>query len=98
MPLDDAYLHETEARLAELSPALRDAFRDAYADLPAGLSDAQLRLWVEEGLALAGHSLRAWEAAADYSRAAPSLLGKLDEAGFRAWVAAGRALAELAAA
>ena len=98
MPLDDAYLQDAEARLAQLSPPLLDAFRDARAVLPAALTDDQQRLWVEEGLALAAHSLRSWEAGADYFRVAPALLAKMDEASFRRWVGAGRALAELAAA
>lgn len=98
MPLDEAELREAEARLAQLSPVLLDAFRDARSRLPAGLSREQERLWLEEGLALAGHSLRSWEAAADYFRAAPYVLLRGDEASFRRWAAAGRSLAELAAA
>src|SRR3989304_2278937 len=72
MPLDDAYLQDAEARLAQLSPPLLDAFRDARAVLPAALTDDQQRLWVEEGLALAAHSIRSWEAGADYFRVAPA--------------------------
>src|SRR3989304_2551379 len=98
MPLDDAYLQDAEARLAQLSPPLLDAFRDARAVLPAALTDDQPRLWVEEGLALAAHSIRSWEAGADYFRVAPALLAKMDEASFRRWVGAGRALAALPAA
>src|SRR3972149_1599524 len=58
MPLDAPYFREAEARLAQLSPPLLDAFRDARAVLPAALTDDQQRLWVEEGLALAAHSPR----------------------------------------
>src|SRR3972149_3273649 len=98
MPLDETYLQEAEDRLAAVSPPLRAAFRESLAALTAGLTDAQLRLFVEEGLELASRSLRSWEAGADYFRVAPGLLRQLDEAGFRQWAAGGRALAELAAA
>src|SRR3989304_2756405 len=98
MSLDETYLQEAEDRLAAVSPPLRDALRESLADLTAGLTDAQLRLFVDEGLELASRSLRSWEAGADYFRIAPGLLRQLDEAGFRQWAAGGRALAELAAA
>ena len=98
MSLDETYLQEAEDRLAAVSPPLRDALRESLADLTAGLTDAQLRLFVDEGLELASRSLRSWEACADYFRIAPGLLRQLDEAGFRHWAAGGRALAELAAA
>src|SRR3972149_2029277 len=98
MPLDETYLQEAEDRLAAVSPPLRAAFRESLAALTAGLTDAQLRLFVEEGLELASRSLRSWEAGADYFRVAPGLLRQLDEASFREWAAGGRALAEPAAA
>src|SRR3972149_1396994 len=98
MPLDETYLQEAEDRLAAVSPTLRGACRASPAELPAGLTDAQLRLFVDEGLELASRSLRSWEACADYFRIAPGLLRQLDGAGFRHWAAGGRALAELAAA
>src|SRR3989304_10403206 len=96
MSLDETYLQEAEDRLAAPSPPLRTASRESLAALTAGLTDAQLRLFVEEGLELASRSLRSWEAGADYFRVAPGLLRQLDEAGFRQWAAGGRALAELA--
>src|SRR3990172_1902911 len=83
MSLDETYLQEAEDRLAAVSPPLRDALRESLADLTAGLTDAQLRLFVDEGLELASRSLRSWEACADYFRIAPGLLRQLDEAGFR---------------
>src|SRR3989304_4409413 len=98
MSLDETYLQEAEDRLAAVSPPLRDALRESLADLTAGLTDAQLRLFVDEGLELASRSLRSWEAGPDYSRIAPLLLARMDEASFRQWAAGGRALAELAAA
>src|SRR3989304_3600437 len=93
MSLDETYLQEAEDRLAAVSPPLRDALRESLADLTAGLTDAQLRLFVDEGLELASRSLRSWEAGADYFRIAPGLLRQLDEAGFREWAAGGRPLA-----
>jgi nitric oxide reductase activation protein len=97
MPLSDAYLQDAEARLAQASSTLLETFREARAALPDGIADDKARLWVEQGILLAGHSLRSWEASGEYFRAGPALLPLLDDAGLRAWVETGSALAELAA-
>jgi hypothetical protein len=83
--------------LSQASATLPDVLKHALAAAPE-LTDDRGRLWLEEGVALATHSLRSWEAAGDYLRAAPSLLPVLDEASFKAWVASGTTLAELASA
>src|SRR4051812_47368927 len=98
MPLDDAYLSDVEAKLTAASPALAEALHAALETLPDGLADAQLHLWLDEGVGLAPPPLRSWEAAADYLRAGPSLLNALDETSFRAWAQGGLTLAELASA
>jgi hypothetical protein len=96
MPLDEAYLQDAEARIQSISPVIIEAFQESVARLPEGLADDHLRLWVESGIELAGHSLRSWEAAGEYFRAGPALLPQLDEAALRQWVEAGLSLAELA--
>src|SRR6185436_5974935 len=54
--------------------------------------------WVEEGLALAGHSLRSWEACGDYFHAGPEVIEQLGPQGYQQWASAGRTLAESASA
>lgn len=58
------------------------------------LSEADFRTWAEEGVELAGHSLRAWEAAVDYFRVSGEVLRILPSSAFRHWAHAGRDLAE----
>jgi nitric oxide reductase NorD protein len=96
MPLDQQYLQDIEDRLTRQSDNLGPAFRLALEALPRDLPDDRLRAWADEAVAVAEHSVRSWEACADYLAAAPKLLPTLDGASFQAWAVAGRALAELA--
>src|SRR6476620_4258788 len=95
MPLPDRYLQDVGNRLSQASATLADVLKHALASAPE-LTDEQARLWLEEGVRLATHSLRSWEAAPDYLQAAPKLIPVLDEAAFKAWVEGGITLAELA--
>src|SRR5438105_3571466 len=95
MALSETYLQDVENRLSQASTTLPDVLKHALASAPE-LTDEQGRLWLEEGVALATHSLRSWEASGDYLQAAPKLIPLLDEAAFKAWVAGGITLAELA--
>ena len=90
----DAFLHDAERKLADHSASLPEALRSALAELRPSLAESDLRSWVEEGLVLADHSLRSWEAAAEYFRVSPQVVRTLSPAAFRRWVHAGRDLAE----
>ena len=96
MPLDQQYLQDIEHRLNQQSENLGPAFREALATLPADLPDERARAWTDEAVAVAEHSVRSWEACADYLSSSPPLLAILDDAAFQQWAATGRALAELA--
>ena len=63
-----------EVRLAALSPNLPQDLREAAPQVAAHLSDDGVQRWVEEGVALAGQSLRSWEAASEYFRASPQVV------------------------
>ncbi len=69
MALSETQIEEVETKLTPYSPVLAEAFRRTAEDLPPGLTEDQVRLWIDEGLALAGHSLRSWEAGGDYFHA-----------------------------
>jgi hypothetical protein len=58
------------------------------------LAETDFRTWAEEGVELAGHSLRSWEAAIDYFRVSGTVLHTVPSAGFRKWAHAARGLAE----
>ncbi len=94
MAIDQHFLDEIERKLATHSPTLADEYRLAVAELKPILSESDFRLWSEEGVGLAGHSLRSWEAAVDYFRASPGVLRAMPAAAFRRWAHAGRDLAE----
>src|SRR3990170_8197964 len=90
----EAFVAEADRKLAAHSASVVEEFRRALEELRPGLSAHDLRSWVEEGLALAEHSLRSWEAAAEYFRVSPLVVRQLSPAAFRRWVHAGRDLAE----
>jgi hypothetical protein len=96
MPLTETKLKEVQDRLTEASPELIDDFQTALSKLPEDLPDERLITWTDEGLELAQGAARSWEAVADYFRASPAVLERLDDASFRTWVRSGRRLAELA--
>ncbi|HKZ50937.1 MAG TPA: hypothetical protein VJ256_04175, partial [Dehalococcoidia bacterium] len=60
------FLAECEKQLGAYAASLPADFRSAAGELAQDLSEEELRAWAEEGLALAAHSLRSWEAAAEY--------------------------------
>ncbi|MCH7811529.1 MAG: hypothetical protein IH958_02765, partial [Chloroflexi bacterium] len=90
----ESFIADVEVKLAEFSAALPDDFRKAHAELQPNLPEADLRAWAQEGLALAGHSLRSWEAASEYFQVSPEVVRQLSPPAFRRWVHAGRDLAE----
>ncbi|OGO53277.1 MAG: hypothetical protein A2148_09125 [Chloroflexi bacterium RBG_16_68_14] len=90
----DAFVAEAERKLSSHSASVVEEFRLALSELRPHLSEHDLRSWTEEGLLLAGHSLRSWEAAAEYFRVSPQVVRTLSPPAFRRWVHAGRDLAE----
>ncbi|HEY8173471.1 MAG TPA: hypothetical protein VIH21_10340, partial [Dehalococcoidia bacterium] len=94
MAIDQQFLDEIERKLEAHSPSLAAEYRQAVEELRPVLSEADFRLWAEEGVELATHSLRSWEAAVDYFRVSGDVLRALPSAGFRRWAHAGRDLAE----
>src|SRR5687767_1687553 len=58
-------------RLAGFPAPLEQLFEAGLRALAPRLSPSQLQIWSETGVELTGLSLRSWEAAAEYFRAAP---------------------------
>jgi hypothetical protein len=88
------HLAETEQRLRRYASTLPAEFRGAAQEVGPLLSQDELRLWAEEGLALASHSIRSWEAASEFFRASPEVLRALGFPLFLRWARQGRDLAE----
>lgn len=94
MPIDQAFLDDVERKLAAHAPSLAEEFKAASDDVMPVLSEQDYRIWAEEGVELAGHSLRSWEAAAEYYRVSAQVMRALPSAAFRRWAHASRDLAE----
>lgn len=60
-------------RLAGFPAPLEQQFEAGLRALAPRLSPSQLQVWAEAGIELTGLSLRSWEAAAEYFKAAPEL-------------------------
>ncbi|OAI39378.1 hypothetical protein AYO38_07755 [bacterium SCGC AG-212-C10] len=60
-------------RLSGFPAPLEQLFESGLRALSPRLSQSQLQIWAETGIELTGLSLRSWEAAAEYFRAAPAL-------------------------
>jgi len=94
MPIDQQFLDEVERKLGAYAPSLAEEYRRAAGELAPVLSEADFRVWTDEGIELAGHSLRSWEAAAEYFRVSGQVMRALPPAAFRRWAHAARDLAE----
>ncbi len=88
------HLAETEQRLGRYASTLPAEFRRAAREVTTLLPEEQVRQWAEEGLTLAAHSLRSWEAASEFFRASPEVLRVLGFPLFLRWANQGRILAE----
>jgi hypothetical protein len=83
-----------EARLATLSPGLPKDLREAAPAVAKHLSNTEMCRWAEEGVALAGQSLRSWEAASEYFRASPEVVRLLPFDCLLRWAHFGRDIAD----
>ena len=79
--------------LATFPPPLLQEFDEACTQLQERLDADALLAWADEGLAVARHSLRAWEAASVYCRVSAAVLDQLPLPHFQAWAGSGRDLA-----
>ena len=66
--------------------SLPDDFAAGLAGMEAFMDAADLEQWAQDGIALANHSLRSWEAAGEYFRASPVVADRLGVEGIRHWV------------
>ncbi|MGD0115236.1 MAG: hypothetical protein ABSC13_04450 [Dehalococcoidia bacterium] len=94
MPQPEFDLSEYDSRLAALAPGLSGDLRSAAPAVAARFGVDGMRSWVEEGVALAGQSLRSWEAASEYFRASPQVAQLLPLDCLLRWCHFGRDIAD----
>src|SRR5688572_8591693 len=82
----------TAELVARYAPELRgfgaslpDEFAEALESLAGTLDAEQLERWAAQGVALAHHALRSWEAASEYFRASPALATQIDFETLMGW-------------
>ena len=73
-------------QLRGFGASLPDDFAQGAAAASEHLDDAQLETWASEGVSRANHSLRSWEAAAEYFRASPAMLPRLGADRVQEWL------------
>ena len=74
--------------------SLPDDFAAAATGVEEQLTEEQLERWAAAGIALTRHSLRSWEAAAEYFRASPRMVRLVDFDDVMRWVQLGTALSD----
>jgi nitric oxide reductase NorD protein len=98
MPLNPNLRRRVRDQLGKYAASLPAIFDAALAELDGRIPDSELDDWVREGLDLAQHSLRSWEATTDYFRVGAVIRPNMDAPTFKQWVRSGRDLAELSSA
>src|SRR5436190_1251352 len=86
-------LRAIEEELRGFPGTLAPDFRRSADVLGERLSNDDLLAWADDVLGLARHSLRSWEAAAEYVRAAPRILDGTAFEPFLEWARYGKELA-----
>ena len=80
------------AELEAFPPLAASEFEAAWDAMTGELDGSQIGAWVEIGLKLAGQAARSWEAAAQYFRASPIVVGLMPFNYFVKWSECGLAL------
>ena len=80
------------AELEAFPPQAASEFEAAWDAMSGELDGSQVGAWVEIGLKLAGQAARSWEAAAQYFRASPIVVGLMPFNYFVKWSECGLAL------
>lgn len=81
-----------EEELQRFPASVVTEFKKAQESAHKHLSDDEFEAWAHEGIAIAQHSFRSWEAASDYFKATPEIVSKLPFPQVQAWARWGRSL------
>ena len=87
-----ATLDEIRVELGKFPASVVDEFDKARAQMPPNLTDVQRREWANAGLDIAQETVRSWEAAAEFYRVSPRVLGYMPLNYFFKWTDCGKSL------
>ena len=76
MSVADGLTERYAAELRGFGASLPDEFGAGVRALERAFSEQELDRWAQTGVRLANHSLRSWEAAAEYFRSSPELASR----------------------
>ena len=76
---------ELEHELAGFPTSVGDEFRHATQKLREELRDADLMDWAQQGIDIARHTVRSWEAASEYFRVSPAIAEQLSSVELLDW-------------
>ncbi|MFQ5934171.1 MAG: hypothetical protein ACE5KI_05975, partial [Dehalococcoidia bacterium] len=92
-PADEKNSDRVEKELASFPPAVVSQYRNSARLIAEILRKEEFDAWAEEGILIARHSFRSWEAAAEYFRVTPQVMAKLPFPHFIEWARWGKSLA-----
>ena len=87
-----ATLDEIRTELGKFPASVVEEFDKARAQMPPNLTDAQMREWAGAGLDIAQETVRSWEAAAEFYKVSPRVLGYMPLNYFFKWTDCGKSL------
>ncbi|MFQ5874181.1 MAG: hypothetical protein ACE5JL_10320, partial [Dehalococcoidia bacterium] len=93
MPTNERYIDRLARELSGFPPAVVSQFRNAARLISEILRKEDFDAWAQEGVLIARHSFRSWEAASEYFRVTPKVLAKLPFPHFIEWARWGKTLA-----
>ena len=85
MSVADGLTERYAAELRGFGASLPDEFGAGVRALERAFSEQELDRWAQTGVRLANHSLRSWEAAAEYFRSSPELASRLSPDQIEQW-------------
>ena len=80
--------------LEKFPAPVKDNFNKAIVDMPDALSDEQTSDWLKRGIAIAGQTVRSWEAAAHFYQVSPNVISSMPYSYFVRWMECGASLCE----
>ena len=80
--------------LRRYPPPVSAEFERVWEDMASVLDDDQLAVWADGGLKLAGQTVRSWEAAGQYFKASPRVVGLMPFRYFVKWAECGGELCQ----
>ena len=87
-------LEQMGQELSSFPPAVVAQFNKSSRLISEILRNEDFQSWAEEGVLIARHSFRSWEAASEYFRVTPNVLAKLPFPHFLEWAKWGKTLAK----